>query len=245
MKVHKSLTIALLGYGKMGKEVEKAAVERGHKVQLTIDSEDEWRKKGKLLKKCDVAVEFTAPPIVTGNIRKCIDLGVPVVTGTTGWYNLLGEITSYCNAANGTLFYASNFSVGVNIFFTINRKLAQIMNEYPLYEVSMEEIHHTQKADAPSGTAITLAEGIIANVDRKKSWGNQPADDLEKLFIRSVREGSVPGTHIVSWESGIDKIEIKHEAKGRKGFAVGAIMAAEFVYNKKGIYGMNDLLALQ
>jgi 4-hydroxy-tetrahydrodipicolinate reductase len=244
MQALRTLKIAIIGYGKMGREVEKVALERGHEVILILDNENDWMKKGHLLKKCDVAVEFTTPYTVIGNLKKCLEKGIPVVTGTTGWHDNLDEVRSLFQQKNGTLFTSSNFSVGVNIFFEINRRLAQLMNKYEMYDVALEEIHHTQKLDAPSGTAINLADDILARLDRKKSWGNQPEHDPEKLFIRSVREGNVPGIHNVTWESETDKIELRHEAKNRKGLAAGAIMAAEFISDKKGLYGMQDLLSL-
>ncbi len=236
------MNVALLGYGKMGKEIEKILLSRHHQIVAIIDNSEDWNKQKEVLQTADVAIEFTTPDTVVANIRHCFDLNLPVVVGTTGWYKQLEEIKSECTHRNQTLFVASNFSIGVNIFFELNKKLAQMMNKYEMYEVEMTEIHHTQKLDAPSGTAITLAQDIITNLDRKKSWALDSESCQEALKIKALREEDVPGTHIVKYNSDIDFIEIHHEAKSRKGFAVGAVMAAEFIAGKKGIFGMHDLL---
>ena len=236
------MKIALLGYGKMGKEIERIALERNHEILMKIDSFDDWNEHIYDFLKADVAFEFSTPTTVLDNILKCFAAGVPIVVGTTGWYEQLDTIRDLCTEKQQTLFYASNFSIGVNIFFEINKKLALLMNTHPEYEVFIEEIHHTQKLDAPSGTAITLANDIIRNLKRKENWKNEMIDDKETLGIKSIRESNVPGTHSVSYQSSNDMIEIKHIANNRFGFAMGAILAAEFIADKKGIYEMKDLL---
>lgn len=235
------MDIALLGYGKMGKEIEQVIADRGHRVVLKVTSANAATITAADLQKAQVAIEFSTPHTVIGNISKCLDAGVPVVVGTTGWYGQLAGVEQACEEKNGTIFHATNFSLGVNLFFKLNTYLAGLMNKYPAYDVSMEEIHHIHKLDKPSGTAITLAEQIIAQTDRKEQWSidRQGADIL---FIKDVREGEVPGTHIVRYTSLIDDIEIMHKAHNRKGFALGAVIAAEFIYNKKGIFTMQDLL---
>ena len=237
------IKIALLGYGKMGHEVERVAIELGISVHVTIDNDQEWLQKGYLLPECNVAIEFSTPQIAVDNIFKCIDAGIPVIVGTTGWYDRLVEVKEYCRSHDGTLFYASNFSIGVNIFFEINRKLASLLEAYPNYLPSMYEIHHSQKLDAPSGTAITLAEDIIRSNHRVQKWTDNKAQANE-LPILSVREGSVPGTHCITWNSEVDLISITHEAKNRRGLAVGALMAAQWVIGKKGVFSMKDMLAI-
>lgn len=235
------MQIALLGYGKMGREIEKIAVESGHTIRLTIDNENDWAEKAELIKECDVAIEFSVPSIAVTNMCRCFDYKIPVVVGTTGWYGEFQMITDYCNKSNGTLFYASNFSIGVFIFFDINRRLASLMEAYPMYNPEMTEIHHTQKLDAPSGTAISLANEIMAANHRITSTtSSNPAPD--EILIQSVREGNVPGTHTVIWNSEIDQITITHEAKNRRGLALGAVMAALWVQGRKGIYTMKDML---
>jgi 4-hydroxy-tetrahydrodipicolinate reductase len=238
------MKLALIGYGKMGKEVEKAALASNHFIGTIIDNEEDWHKNRDQFLKCDVAIEFSIPSMVISNLYKCFEAGIPVVTGTTGWNDRLAEVSETCSDKNGTLFYSSNFSIGVNIFFEINRRLASIMNRYGEYDIKLTETHHVQKMDAPSGTAITLANDIIAGIERKKTWTNLGAGNDSQLEILSIREGSVPGIHAIDWISDIDKISIRHEAFNRQGFARGAVMAAEFVIGKKGIFGMNDLLNL-
>ena len=236
------MKIALIGYGKMGKEIEKIALDRGHEVVLKIDVTNPEDLTIANLQKTDVAIEFTIPSSAIANYQLCFEAGIPVVSGTTGWLEKLPEVHQLCTAKSGTFFYASNFSLGVNIFFALNKKLAELMANRPEYTVEMKEIHHTQKLDAPSGTAITLAEGILANLPEKTSWVNQSTEKANELGIVSVREGQVPGTHIINYDSEVDYIEITHCAKSRKGFAFGAVLAAEYSYGKKGILSMNDLL---
>jgi 4-hydroxy-tetrahydrodipicolinate reductase len=234
--------IGLIGYGKMGKEIERIALDRGHEIVLIIDLNNPEDLTAENLKKADVVIEFTVPASAIKNYILCFEAGVPVVSGTTGWLDKRDDIHQACNAANGTFFHTTNFSLGVNIFFAVNKRLAQLMADRPEYKVEMKEIHHTQKLDAPSGTAITLAEGILDNIPTKKSWVNQSTENTDELGIISEREGQVPGTHIVNYDSEVDYIEITHCAKSRKGFAFGAVLAAEYSVGKKGILSMNDLL---
>lgn len=237
------MKIALLGYGKMGHEVEKVALEYGHVISLTIDTVDEWLEKASLLKLCDVAIEFTLPSIAIDNIIKCFEAGVPVVVGTTGWYDKFQLISEQCLLSSGTLFYATNFSIGVNVFADINRRLASLLTDYPMYSPAMVEIHHTQKLDAPSGTAISLANEIVAANSRIRNYTTGAAGSHE-IAVQSIREGNVPGTHSITWKSDIDQISITHEAFSRRGFAVGAVMAAAWLQGRKGIYTMKDMLNL-
>ena len=238
------MKIALIGYGKMGKEIEQIAVSRGHEIVLTIDINNQQDLTVDNLKKADVAIEFTIPRSAISNYKLCFEAGIPVVSGTTGWLDQKDQVYAACENNNGTLFYASNFSLGVNIFFALNQKLAQLMANRPEYRVSMKEIHHTQKLDAPSGTAITLAEGVLENIDRLNHWVNVPAKGDGELEIVSERTGNVPGYHAVQYDSEVDTIDIIHNAKSRKGFALGAVLAAEYSVGKKGILSMNDLLNL-
>lgn len=239
------MIIALVGYGKMGKTIEGIALQRGHSIGLTIDIDtvDSFTKEN--LTKCDVAIEFTGPHSAKENILKCIDAGIPVVSGSTGWLSNWSEVEKACTKKNGTILYASNFSVGVNIFFELNKKLAQLMKQQTGYNISMEEIHHTQKKDAPSGTAITLAEQILNEVPRKKSWVNEVSPNPEELVIISKREDPAPGTHSIKYSSAVDDIEIIHTAHNRNGFAMGALLAAEYIQNKKGIFSMTQVLGIQ
>lgn len=235
------MNIALLGYGKMGKEIEAIALQRNHTIVLKVGTNNAGSITSKQLQQADVAIEFSTPHTVISNIKKCFEAQVPVVVGTTGWYEHFEDIQNECNQKNGTLFHATNFSLGVNLFMKVNSYLAEMMNKYSDYDVSMEEIHHIHKLDKPSGTAITLANQIIEKIERKKNWSiseHQP----ETLFIKDVREGEVPGTHIIKYQSAVDDIEIMHKAHNRKGFALGAVVAAEYTYTKKGILTMNDLL---
>ncbi len=236
------MKIALIGYGKMGKTIEKMAIEQGHEVVLKfdVDNFDEFTVKN--IKKADVAIEFTRPEGAAENIKKCIEAGVPVVCGTTGWLAEKEEVDALCIEKGSAFFYASNYSVGVNIFFALNKFLAKMMNDQPQYGLETEEIHHTQKLDAPSGTSITLAEGIIENIKGKKSWINQASKAKSKVPIISKRIEKVPGTHTINYQSAIDEIEIKHTAHSRAGFAGGAIQAAEWIIEKKGVFGMSDML---
>ena len=244
------MKIALLGYGKMGKIIEKIALSRKHEIVLTIDHENQHELTAENLQKADAVIEFTMPASVLGNIKHCFNAGVPVVVGTTGWYDKLDEIKQLCEEGNNALMYATNFSVGVNIFFHINRMLARVMNNYPYYDVQVEEIHHIHKLDAPSGTAITIAEGIIDNLESKTDWVNvlttDDNDDDEnvqpdQLLIESMRIDSVPGTHTVIYDSEVDTIEFKHTAHNRNGFALGAVLAAEWIYDKKGFYSVEAM----
>jgi 4-hydroxy-tetrahydrodipicolinate reductase len=244
------MKIALLGYGKMGKIIEKIALSRKHEIVLTIDNENLHELTAENLQKADAVIEFTMPASVMSNIEHCFNAGVPIVVGTTGWYDRLDEIKQKCQDVDGSLLYATNFSVGVNIFFHINRLLAKVMNNYPYYDVQVEEIHHMQKLDAPSGTAITIAEGIIDNLTSKTDWVNvlttDDSDDdknvkSEELLIESMRIDSVPGTHTVIYDSEVDTIEFKHTAHNRNGFALGAVLAAEWINGKKGFYTVDAM----
>lgn len=226
----------------MGKEIEKIALDRGHEITLKIDINNPEDLTQANLRKADVAIEFTTPASATANYQLCFEAGIPVVSGTTGWLEKMAEVHQLCKINNGTFFHTTNFSLGVNIFFALNKKLAQLMANHSEYKVEMKEIHHTQKLDAPSGTAITLAEGILENIPGKKSWVNHPTDAASELGIISEREGQVPGTHIINYDSEVDYIEITHCAKSRKGLAFGAVLAAEYSFGKKGILTMNDLL---
>jgi 4-hydroxy-tetrahydrodipicolinate reductase len=238
------MKIALIGYGKMGHAIEEIALQRGHEIVLKVSIENFEDNTTENIQKADVAIEFTSPEIAFDNVIKCLDAGVPVVSGSTGWLQRFDEAKQYCNARNGALLYASNYSVGVNIFFAINKRLAELMAAHPEYNVSMTEVHHTQKKDAPSGTAITLAEAILQQNNKKKKWVNQESRQPEDLVIISERVDPAPGTHIITYTSAIDDIEIKHTAHNRKGFATGAVLAAEFLHQKKGIFSMSDVLGI-
>ncbi len=237
------MKIALLGYGKMGHEIEVMAIGLGHTIELIINNEDDWSLKSVHLKECDVAIEFTTPEKVIDNIGKCFALGVPIVVGTTGWHKELAKISEECLYSGNTLFYASNFSIGVNIFFAVNRHLSALLEAYPIYEPSMVETHHIHKLDKPSGTAIKLANDIIASNPRYHTFTNDTAS-ADEILIESLREGNVTGKHTVTWDSDIDSITITHEAKNRQGFAAGALMAAKWVQGRKGVFTMKDMLGL-
>lgn len=230
------MKIALLGYGKMGKVIERVALDRGHQIVLKIDKGD----SGYNLKDADVAIDFSVPTAAFHNLKKCMENGVPVVCGTTGWLDKYDEIVNFCQEKNGAMIYASNFSIGVNLFFKLNEYLAKLMNGIEGYEVYMEEIHHTQKLDAPSGTAITLAEQIIRN-SNKTGW-NIEVPVEEELYIDVKRENDVPGTHIVTYKSNEDLISIEHRAQSREGFALGAVLSAEWLKGKQGVYSIQDVL---
>jgi 4-hydroxy-tetrahydrodipicolinate reductase len=236
------MNILILGYGKMGRAIEQVAVSRGHTIaaRITIDNVEELNQVDASL--VDVAIEFSSPEAAVNNLVYCFNQGIPVVCGTTGWLSHKKEVEQICSQRGGALFYASNFSLGVNLFFHLNRKLAELMNRYSMYAVSMEEVHHTEKKDAPSGTAITLADDIVQQISRLHTWVNHPAEDSGELTILSKREGQVPGTHIVRYDSPVDSIEIKHTAHSREGFALGAVVAAEWLPGKKGTFGMADML---
>ena len=235
------MKIALIGYGKMGKTIEQIALQRGHQIVSIIDINNTADFESEAFRSADVAIEFTTPATALGNYMRCFEANVPVVSGTTGWLSHLDEVKAKCEQEGKTFFYASNFSVGVNIFFALNRYLAKIMNGFPAYDVRMTEVHHIHKLDAPSGTAITLAEGILDNVERKERWTLETAEQPTDLPIHAIREGEVPGIHEIIYESEADTISIKHDAKSRAGFALGAVIAAEFTAGKKGFLGMNDL----
>lgn len=232
------MKIALLGYGKMGKTIEKLALERGHEIVLKIDDS----KTSYDISVADVAIEFSTPDSAFGNIVSCVQKQVPVVVGTTGWLKNYDKAVEICKENRGAFLYASNFSIGVNVFFALNKKLAKLMAPLKNYDVSIEEIHHTQKLDAPSGTAITLAEGIIQNSD-KTAWKLGQAKTTE-IPIEAKRVENVPGTHIITYESQVDTIEIKHTAHSREGFALGAILAAEWILGKEGVFSMTDVLGI-
>ena len=235
------MKIALIGYGKMGKTIEQIALQRGHQIVSIIDINNTVDFDSEAFRSADVAIEFTTPATALGNYMRCFEANVPVVSGTTGWLSHLDEVKAKCEQEGKTFFYASTFSVGVNIFFALNRYLAKIMNGFPAYDVRMTEVHHIHKLDAPSGTAITLAEGILDNVERKERWTLETAEQPTDLPIHAIREGEVPGIHEIIYESEADTISIKHDAKSRAGFALGAVIAAEFTAGKKGFLGMNDL----
>ena len=234
------MKIALIGYGKMGKTIESIALLRGHEIVLRLDvhnTEDFER-----LAAADVAIEFTRPESAFDNLKRCIAAKVPVICGTTGWLQQYDTVKELCQKEDSALFYASNYSIGVNIFFEINRYLATMMNKYPMYDIRMEETHHTQKLDAPSGTAITLANNILENIDRKSNWTHHTEGAADEIVITAKRIDPAPGTHIVTYDSAIDTIEISHTAHSREGFATGAVLAAEWIFGKKGVFTMKDML---
>jgi 4-hydroxy-tetrahydrodipicolinate reductase len=238
------MKIALIGYGKMGKAIEGIAVNRGHEIILKIDEYNLSDFNKKNIGSADVAIEFTGPHSAYDNVKKALELDVPLVCGSTGWLEKLDEIEKLCIERNGSFIYASNFSVGVNIFFEVNKRLATLMALQKDYEVQVAEIHHTQKKDSPSGTAITIAEQILENLKRKKTWVNHISDNTEDLEIISDRIDPAPGIHKVKYSSAVDDIEIIHTAHSRQGFALGAVLAAEFIKDKKGIFSMKDVLSL-
>jgi 4-hydroxy-tetrahydrodipicolinate reductase len=236
------MKIALIGYGKMGRIIEGIALERGHSIVLKTSIDNLEDNTTENIRKADVAIEFTGPDSAYGNIMLCLEAGVPLVSGSTGWLEKYEEVKQFCQKKDGTFLYASNFSVGVNIFFEVNRRLAELMAPHPSYEVQITEIHHTEKRDAPSGTAITLAEQALEKMPRKKRWVNHISDNLDELSIVSQRVDPAPGTHLVRYHSEIDDIEIIHTAHNRKGFATGAVLAAEYIRDKKGVFQMKDVL---
>ncbi|MBW6533663.1 MAG: 4-hydroxy-tetrahydrodipicolinate reductase [Mariniphaga sp.] len=238
------MKLALIGYGKMGKEIEKIAVSRGHKIKLIIDINNPQDLTIENLKKCDVAIEFTIPKSAVDNYYTCFEAGIPVVSGTTGWLERKAEVHQKCRETSGTFFYGSNFSVGVNLFFELNRQLAKLMAPHNEYKAEMTEVHHTQKLDAPSGTAISLAEDLVELLPTVKSWADAADTTENQLPIKSEREGEVPGIHTIKYDSDVDFIEITHSAKSRKGFALGAVLAAEYSLEKKGILTMKDMLKI-
>ncbi len=238
------MKIALLGYGKMGKEIENIALSRHHEIVLTIDAYNLHDLTPENLSLADVAIDFSTPDSAFSNIMKCFEAGVPVVCGTTGWLDRFDEVKKKCTDHNQAFFYASNFSLGANLFFALNKYLARLMNPMKDYDVSIKEIHHVHKLDAPSGTAITLARDVIDGIGRKEKWELGQAGDPSILKITAVREDEVPGTHIVTYESEIDSIEISHLAKSRRGLALGALLAAEFINGRHGIFSMQDMMNL-
>ena len=242
--MNRVLKLALIGYGKMGKAIEEIALQKGHIVLVKIDADNLHDLNETILRQCDVAIEFTSPHSAVQNIRSCIDIGIPVVSGSTGWLDQWQEVKTYCDQKSGSLLYASNFSVGVNIFFELNKKLASLMAPHPDYKVQIEETHHTEKKDAPSGTAITIAEQIMDFYPGKQKWVNGSSDQERQLGIISKRIDPAPGIHQVTYHSLADDIEIIHTAHTRKGFATGAVLAAEFIASKKGIFSMKDVLGL-
>lgn len=238
------MKIALIGYGKMGHMIEEIAVQRGHQVVLKIhvDNTEEFTKENTAA--ADVAIEFTAPEVAYQNVLSCLEYGVPVVSGSTGWNENIPQAKEICRQKGGAFLHASNFSIGVNIFFQLNKLLARLMASQPDYEVSLKEIHHTQKKDAPSGTAVTLAEQVMESLRHKQKWVNIPTQKSEELSIISERIDPAPGTHYVKYTSKVDDIEIIHTAHSRKGFALGAVLAAEFIVGKQGVFSMDDVLNL-
>ncbi|MER3497263.1 MAG: 4-hydroxy-tetrahydrodipicolinate reductase [Chitinophagaceae bacterium] len=238
------MKIALIGYGKMGKAIEHIALQRGHEVVLKIDEHNLDSFTAENLQKADVVIEFTGPNSAYENVKKALESNLPLVCGSTGWLEKLDEVNQLCKNKNGSFIYASNYSVGVNIFFEINKKLAQLIASHKDYEPQITEIHHTAKKDAPSGTAITLAEQILQHITRKKQWVNHITDNPEELEIISERIDPAPGTHKIKYSSAVDDIEIVHTAHSREGFALGAVLAAEYIKDKKGIFSMKDVLNL-
>ena len=235
------MKIVLIGYGKMGKTIERIAESRGHEISGRIEVGDDITLFDKA---ADVAIEFTQPEAAVHNLKACFEKGIPVVCGTTGWFQHKDEIEQYCLSKNGTLLYSSNFSLGVNLFFKLNEYLSKLMDRYNQYEVSIDETHHTQKKDAPSGTAIALAQGVMKNLKRKKEWNLGITENPNALVINSFRIDPAPGKHVVKYSSEVDDIEITHTAHSREGFAWGAVLVAEWLAGKKGIYTMDDFLQL-
>ena len=242
------MKIAILGYGKMGRIIEQFAIERGHEIVLKVNVDNLEDLNIENLREADVAIDFSTPDSAMSNIEICFEANVPVVVGTTGWYGRLQEVKDKCEEGNNTMLYASNFSIGVNVFFFVNKVLAKIMNKYPQYEVQVEEIHHTEKLDSPSGTAMTIAEGILGELSRKNEWVNELIDSGEELItkpnqllIESHRIEDVPGTHTVIYSSEVDDIEFKHKAHSRAGFALGAVIAAEWLADKTGFFNIADM----
>lgn len=236
------MNIALIGYGRMGHEIEAIAIKRGHVIKLIVDQDNTNDLNEANLEGTDVAIEFSSPGAAFNNIVKCFTMKIPVVSGTTGWLDDYDKAVDICNKNNTSFIHSSNFSIGVNLLFRLNKELAEQMNRYRDYNVSIEEIHHTKKLDAPSGTAITLAACIVDQHSEYKEWCSDNDKTKNCIPIRSVREGVVPGIHTVTWDSEIDTISLKHEAKNRKGFALGAVVAAEFIHSKEGIFTMNDIM---
>lgn len=236
------MKIALIGYGKMGKTIERIALNRGHEIVCTIDIDNQQDFDSDAFRSADVAIEFTTPATAVDNYIKAFRQGVPVVSGSTGWVSRMPEIKAICDRGEATFFWTSNFSLGVNLFFALNKYLGALMDNFPEYTPSMKEIHHIHKLDHPSGTAITLAEGIINKTGRIDTWTEDNDNKPNELLISHEREGEVPGTHIISWDSAVDAITIEHKAKSREGFALGAVVAAEWVKDRKGFLTMDELM---
>jgi len=239
------MNIALFGYGKMGKEIEKILLERGHSISHKISASDNLKALDFSL--TDVVIEFSTPASAKNNIKFCLTNKLPIIIGTTGWYDNFDELSKLCLSTDSAMIHATNFSLGVNLFFKLNQQLAKLMNNHPSYNCSVTEIHHTEKKDAPSGTGITIAEGIINELDQFSKWENVSVNKIEDnniLSLVSERLPNVPGTHEVKYENSIDKIEISHTAHSRKGFALGSVIAAEWIINKKGVFTMSDVLGL-
>jgi 4-hydroxy-tetrahydrodipicolinate reductase len=236
------MKIALIGYGKMGKAIEAAGRQAGHSFPLIIDLSNQQELTAASLSQVDVAIEFTGPHSAADNITTCLDAGIPIVSGSTGWLDQWEKVSAHCHAKQGCLIYSSNFSIGVNLFFAANVWLAKLMKAYPNYRPSIEEIHHTEKKDAPSGTAITLAEDLLAARPDLSAWINEPSTTPELLPIISKRIDPTPGTHRIQYSSPIDDIELIHTAHNRTGFANGALLAAAFTQNKRGIFSMREVI---
>ncbi len=233
------MNLLLIGYGKMGQTIERIALSRGHEIAGRIDAGDDLRAFNQ---PADAAIEFTQPEAAVQNLLTCFEKGIPVVCGTTGWLSQQQEVEAACLKHNGALLHTTNFSLGVNVFFKVNQYLASLMDRHPQYEVSIDETHHTQKKDAPSGTAITLAQGLLENFSRKKEWVLGANPNPEALVINSFREDPAPGTHVIKYQSAIDDIEITHTAHSREGFAWGAVRVAEWLAGKKGVFTMDDFM---
>ncbi len=240
----RQMKIAIIGYGRMGRAIESLGKELGHTFPLIIDLDNRDELGGKRLSEVDAAVEFTSPDSGPGNVLACLEQGIPVVTGTTGWNERMEEIRQYCQEKGGALFHASNYSIGVNILFALNQQLAGIMDRFPRYRVALKEVHHIHKLDAPSGTALTLAGQIIEKSSRINRWHPGTATEEGSVPVESVREGEVTGQHFIRYESEVDLLTLGHEAKSRDAFAMGALMAAEFIRGKSGVFGMKELLKL-
>lgn len=244
LQLIETMKVVLIGYGKMGHEIEKILLNKGHEIVLIIDENNaaDLNPENLKNKKAEVAIEFSTPDTAYGNITTCIKAGVPIVCGTTGWLGKFDEVKELCDKENGTFFYASNYSVGVNVMFRVNEILAQMMDALPQYDVTVEEVHHTQKKDSPSGTAITIAEGILNNLSRKDKWVGNTTTEPSELEVLGIRRSVVPGIHTVTYESEADSITLVHNAKSRIGFAIGAVLAAEYINGRKGVFSMEDLL---
>jgi 4-hydroxy-tetrahydrodipicolinate reductase len=238
------MNIALIGYGKMGKTIETIALKRGHQIVLKISSQNPRDLNDEELKKADVCIEFSTPETAFHHVQSCLNAGIPTVCGTTAWLDKLQEAEEICRQQDTSFIFASNFSIGVNLFFRINEMVAQLMAPHHAYRVSMEEIHHTQKKDSPSGTAVTLANTILENQTGLKKWVNHPSDNIDELPVVSKRIDPAPGTHFITYQSEIDEIQLSHTAHSREGFAYGAVLAAEFIAGKKGIFRMKDVLGI-